>query len=325
MSRTDFFGCTLARLAVFASLAALLLVGRSDAQSADAPAVEPAAYTSGAPAPAAAGQSVRFARREPQVGDQLEQSLSVTLQLDTMVRQNREVLEKSKSELSRRQRRIVTTTDVNQGMTVAVLVRYAEAAKEIATGTVEGKLGEAKLAAQPVQGKAYRVRRDGESLLITDEQGVVPPLDEYEIVALNMEALGRPNPLADFLAGQTLTIGQRIALPNEVAEKLMGLGGEMGDVTQFELTLQNVATINDAKCAVFQANIEAASNDSSQMRLVVDGPLAIEVDTCRAVEANFTGPIGMSETRGSLSATYQMTGTGKMAVRIASKYSDLAR
>ena len=61
------------------------------------------------------------------------------------------------------------------------------------------------------------------------------------------------------------------------------------------------------------------------MRLAVEGPLAIEVDTCRAVDATFAGPIGMSETRGSLSATYQMTGTGKMTVHIASKYSDLAR
>ena len=61
------------------------------------------------------------------------------------------------------------------------------------------------------------------------------------------------------------------------------------------------------------------------MRLAVDGPMAIEIDTCRAGEANFAGPIGMSETRGSLSATYQMTGTGKMAVAIASKYSDVTR
>jgi hypothetical protein len=305
------------------TMIAWLSAGRCVAQSAHQPNVPAAAYDLATPV--ASGQSVRFGRREPLVGDQLEQNLSVTLQLDTMVRQDREVLEKTKTALSRHQRRIVTTTHVNQGMAVAVLVRYAAAAKEIATGSAEGKLGEAKLAAQPVRGKAYRVCRDGESLLITDEQGAVPPLDEYEIVALNMESLGRPNPLADFLAGQSLSIGQRITLPNEVAEKLMGLGGEMGKVTRFELTLQSVATINNAACAVFQADIEAASNDSSQMRLAVDGPLAIEIGTCRAVEANFTGPIGMSETRGSLSATYQMMGTGKMSVRIASKYSDLER
>ena len=326
MSRTDLFlsGCRLRRLAVLALFASLLVIGRSNAQSAYEPGVEPASFGQTVPV-AVTGRSVHFGRRAPQVGDQLEQNLSVTLQLDTMVRQENQVLEQTKTALRRQQRRVVTTTHVNQGMAVAVLVRYAEAAKEIAAGTAAGKLGEAKLAALPVQGKAYRVRRDGETLLITDEAGKVPPLDEYEIVALNMEALGRPNPLADFLADRTLAVGQQIALPNEVAEKLMGLGGEMGKVTRFELTLADLSTINDATCAVFQANIEAASIDSSQMRLAVEGPLAIEVDTCRAVEANFTGPIGMSETRGSLSATYQMTGTGKMTVRIASKYSDLQR
>ncbi len=255
----------------------------------------------------------------------MEQNLSVSLQLDTMVRQNQKVLEESKTALRRRQRRVITTTNVANGTAVAALVRYPEAVKEIAAGTAAGKLGDSELAAQPVQGKAYRVRRDGETLLITDDKGAVPPLDEYEIVALNMEMLGRPNPLADFLAGKTLTIGQRIALPNHVAEKLMGLGGEMGEVTQFELKLQKIATVDGRTCAIFQSNIEAASNDSSQMRLAVDGPLAIEADSCRAVEANFSGPIGMSETRGSLTATYQMSGTGKMTVHIASKYSDLAR
>lgn len=323
MSCTDRFGRILTRLATCASIALLLLVGQCGAQPADAPAVEPASYDRAAPA--AAGQRVGFGRREPQVGDQLEQNLLVTLRLDTMVRQNSQVLEQAKTVLRRQQRRVVTTTHVNQGRAVAVLVRYVEATKEIASGDADGKLGETTLAAQPVQGKAYRVRRDGEALRITDDAGAVPPLDEYEIVALNMESLGRPNPLADFLAGQTLTVGQRIALPNEVAEKLMGLGGEMGQVTRFELTLLNVAKINGRDCAVFQATIEAASIDSSQMRLAVEGSLAIEIDTCRAIDADFSGPIGMSETRGSLTETYQMTGTGKMAVRISSKYSDFER
>ena len=188
------------------------------------------------------------------------------------------------------------------------------------------QLGAAKPTPQPVEGKTYRVRRDGETLLINDEAGEIPPLVEYEIVSLNMESLGRPNPLADYLAGQTITVGQKITLPNAVAEKLLGLGDEMGSVSRFELTLQQVSNrSHGVACAEFLASIEAGSNDSSQMRLSVEGPLVIEVDTCRAVEANFTGPIGMSETRGSLSTTYQMIGTGNMTVRIASDYADAKR
>jgi hypothetical protein len=287
------------------------------------PDVQPATYERGA---AVAGvRSVQFDRRVPQVGDQLEQSLSIGLKLDTMVRQANEVLEQSKTALRRHQRRVVTTTHVTGGLTDAVTVRYVEAAKQMASGTSAGKLGEFATSPQPVQGKTYRCRRDGEALLITDTDGKIPPLDEYEIVALNMESLGRPNPLAAFLAGRTVAIGQRLALPNDVAEKLLGMGGELGSVTRFELTLTDIKTMDGTTCALFQANIEAASSDSSQMRLAVDGPLAIQADTCRAVHAAFTGPIGMSETRGSLTATYQLTGTGNMSVDIASKYDDVAR
>jgi hypothetical protein len=305
---------------VLLSIVTILPCGES---AAEPPGAQPAAYERSAAN--TAPRSVQFDRREPQVGDQLEQSLAVELQLNTMARQGSEVVEQAKTRLRRRQRRVVTTTHVIDGKTVAVLVRYAEAAKMIAAGPRAAELGEEKMTSQPVDGKAYRCRRDGDSLLITDEAGKIPPLDEYEIVALNMESLGRPNPLADYLAGRTLTVGQQLALPHDVAEKLLGLGGELGEVTRFDLTLTEVKPIDGAVCAVFQASIEAASIDSSQMRLAVEGPLAIQADTCRAVQAYLTGPIGMSETRGSLTATYQMTGTGKMTVQIASRYSDVAR
>lgn len=290
----------------------------------NAQSVAPASYDRVASATANA-QTVQFARRAPQVGDQLQQDLSVALNLNTMVRQDRQILEKSKTAMRREQTRVVTTTHIRDGLTMAVSVRYAAATRELATAPADGKFGAPERKPQPVDRKTYRVARDGEALVITAEDGSVPPLDEYEIIALNMESLGRRNPLADFLAGKALTVGQQISLPAEVAEKLMGLGGELGQVTRFDLALQSVAMVDNRKCALFQSSIEAVSNDSSQMRLAVEGSLAIEIDTCRAVEATFAGPIGMSETRGSLSATYQLTGTGRMTIHIATKYADLAR
>lgn len=301
------------------ALAAQLLVGPEAVAQ-----VAPAAYTS-APTAVVGGQTVQFSRRAPEVGDQLQQDLSVALDLNTMVRQDQQILEKSKTALRREQTRVVTTTHVRDGMTMAVSVRYAAATRQLATAPADGEFGTPERKPQPVEGKVYRVARDGEALVITAEDGSVPPLDEYEIIALNMESLGRRNPLADFLAGKTLTVGQQISMPAEVAEKLMGLGGELGQVTRFDLKLNSVSMIGNRKCAMFQSSIEAVSNDSSQMRLAVEGPLAIEIDTCRAVNATFAGPIGMSETRGSLSATYQLTGTGRMTIRIATQYADLAR
>jgi ribosomal protein L31 len=138
-----------------------------------------------------------------------------------------------------------------------------------------------------------------------------------------MDSLGRTNPLARFLTGRTVSLGQQLELPNDVAEKLLGLGDEFGRVSQFTLRLDDIRDVHGATCAVFHASIDAASTNSTQMRLQVEGPLVVEVDTCRAVHASFIGPIGMSETRGSLSATYQMTATGRMQVDIASSYRDV--
>jgi hypothetical protein len=274
----------------------------------------------------AALRTIRFARRPPQVGDQLEQSLTFDVQLHQIMRQGEHLVEQGEMATHRRQRRVVTTTDVGSGATVAALVRYPEATKQIVTAHTADELRTLTVPVDPqaVQGKAFRCRRTDADLLITDEQGNIPPLDEFKIVAQNMETLGRANPLAQFLAGRTLSVGEKLTVPHEVAERLLGLGEEFGQVSRFELVLSDVKTIDGAPCAVFNATIEAASTNASQMRMQVDGPLVIQAATCRAVEANFHGPIGMSETRGSLTETYQMSGTGRISVSIHTVYRDVS-
>jgi hypothetical protein len=313
-------------------LPALALLATASGVAAQTPwdsSAQPASYERNT-APSLKGisgdaRSVTFSRREPLVGDQIEQTLGVEMQLDTIVRQQTEVFNRGKMAMKRHQRRQMTTTDVVDGMTKAVLVRYLEATRESAAGPTIEDLKNAQNIPQPVQGKAYRCRRDEEKLTVVDEAGNIPPMDEFEIVAGNMESLGRANPIGEYLAGRTVKIGDQLSLPHEVAEKLLGLGDTLGKVSQFTLRLDEVRAIDGVECAVFHASIDAASADSTQMRLQVEGPLVIQAPTCRAVQACFAGPIGMSETRGSLTATYQMTGTGRMHVDIASTYRDVAR
>ena len=140
-----------------------------------------------------------------------------------------------------------------------------------------------------------------------------------------MQMVGRPNPFAQFLAGRTIAVGEKIELPNDVASQIFNLGDRFGKVTRFTLTLQKVQSENGARCAVFLASVEAASTDSTQMRLEVEGPLVVEVDTCRAQRIALVGPIGMSETRGTYSTAYQMIGTGRLQISIASTYRDVQR
>jgi hypothetical protein len=57
----------------------------------------------------------------------------------------------------------------------------------------------------------------------------------------------------------------------------------------------------------------------------VEGPLVMQIDSCRAVQLALSGPIGMSETRGSYSTAYQLMGAGQLKTSIESLYRDAGR
>jgi hypothetical protein len=140
-----------------------------------------------------------------------------------------------------------------------------------------------------------------------------------------MQMVGRPNPLAQFLAGRTITVGEKIELPSSVASQVFNLGDKFGKVSRFTLTLKKVQTEGGVNFAVFHADVEAVAAAATQMRLEVEGPLVVDVATCRAQKISLVGPIGMSETRGSYSTAYQVIGTGKLQMSIASTYRDAKR
>jgi hypothetical protein len=270
-------------------------------------------------------QTVRFGHRTARVGDEVEQTVSLEMRLATSLRRGNELIEKNQTLVRSAQRRVVTTTAVDQDRPAAVLVRYLEATKQLSASD----LAEPPTPTlQPVQGKAYRCSRspgDGESLVIADENGQTPPPEEYEIVAQNMEMVGRENPLARFLAGRSIAVGETVNLPKDLADQLFNPGDRFGEVTRFDLLLEKAETQDGTPCAVFLARVEAASNDSSQMRMQMEGPLVMQIDTCRAVQLSLSGPIGMSETRGSYSTAYQLIGTGQLKTSIESAYRDAKR
>jgi hypothetical protein len=322
MRNHGFFSITSVALLTYAEFAYLSSDARS--QSPSTSGVAPASYQHDVQT--ATPQTIQFARRAPQVGDQHEQSLTFDLELHQIMRQGQKVIEQAEMTTRRVQRRQVTTTEVGAGTSTAAVVRYPEATIQIITAATPDELKTltAPTSSQPVQGKAYRCRRQDGSLDITDEQGKMPPLDEYKTVAQNMASLGRVNPLAEYLASRTLSVGEKVTLPGELGDRLLGLGEELGHVTRFDLTLTGVRVVDGAACAVFTASIDAASTGASQMRMQVDGPLVVQASGCRAVEAHLSGPFGLSETRGSLTEQYQMSGTGRIAVGIRTVYRDVA-
>ncbi|MEX0641284.1 MAG: hypothetical protein WD468_01210 [Pirellulales bacterium] len=279
-------------------------------------------------------QSVRFGRQPVRIGDEAEQTIALEMRLKLVMRRANELIGKNQTTMRTSQRRVMTTTAVEAGRTMAVTVRYPEATKQV-IGAPEAEAPAAPTAAdasaqsppmpQPVQGKTYHCQRElGENgkLVVTDEAGNRPPADEYDIVAQQMDIVGRPNPLAQFLAGRTVAVGEKLELPKDLAAQIFNLGHKFGEVTRFALTLQKLQPESGANCAVFLASVEAVSNDASQMRLQVEGPLVLQVASCRAVRIGLVGPIGMSETRGSYSTAYQVIGTGRLQMNIASAYRE---
>jgi hypothetical protein len=293
-------------------------------------AVQTAAFSNAPLSASNKAQHVTFKQRVPQVGDALEQTLAMELRLTTTHRQGNQIGEKNRTTARNKQHRTITTAHVEEGKAVAVRVRYAEATKELSANNDArpGQPSDAENIVQAVAGKTYNCQREpGEDgkLVITDERGQIPPTEEYEIVAQHMEMVGRANPLSEFLAGQTVAMGESLELPKEVATKVFNLGEQFGEVTKFTLKLESIEKSADGQVARFSAHVEAASSNASQMRLELDGPLEVEANTCRAVKVDLIGPIAMSETRGSFSTTYQVIGTGQLQVHVASNYRDAKR
>jgi hypothetical protein len=311
----------------FASLALIVMTAVALSAAAQTPQptvdsnVRPASVDRSAPAPPA--PAARFARRPTQAGDQVEQVIAHEMQLTTNWRQGNEIVDSSTTVVKNNQRRLVTTTHIAEGRTHGVIVRYLEATNQQSSG--EKPAETQPPSTSPVMGKTYRCQRDGEKFVVTDEQGRLPPPVELEIVTADMESVGRPSPLAEFLAGRTVAIGETLSLPLELADRLLGLSDTLGKLTRFDLTLREVRTDEGVPIALFHASIEAASNDSSQLRLIVSGPLVVQTETCRAVSTNLSGPIAMSESRGSYSARFQLISTGRLSMNIASTYRDATR
>ena len=51
----------------------------------------------------------------------------------------------------------------------------------------------------------------------------------------------------------------------------------------------------------------------------------IDVESCRAVRTKLTGPIAMTESRGTYSTAYQLISTGHLTIAIDAAYRDADR
>src|SRR5215210_4549878 len=120
------------RTTIVPSVAALLAtlyvgVGTSVGQQPQQSVVQQATFTR--PAADIGTQKVSFARQAAHVGDEVEQNIGLDLRMTMTMRQGNELTGKNQTTLNTSQRRILTTTEVGDGRTVALRVQYPVATK----------------------------------------------------------------------------------------------------------------------------------------------------------------------------------------------------
>ncbi len=257
--------------------------------------------------------TVTFDKRSSVVGDGLDQTILLETIINTRKRQDQKIIEEVQRRTGRQQRRQVTVGAIEAGRVVGVEVSFLESKES---------LGEVEVS-DPVVGKAYKCVRKNNELQVFTLDGKIPAINEYKVVAQAMESLGKPNPLADYLVGRQLSLGQELTLPSEVAQQVFGLDKRLGMVDKFDLKLTTIETVEGRLTATFDAEVEAIGTGSTQMRLLLNGPLIVECATSRVVMTELTGPIGMLESRGSLGNTYHIDGTGRLQLKISSRFRDL--
>jgi hypothetical protein len=269
-------------------------------------------------------RSIRFTQRETHVGDRVTQRLGMQFEMTTTIVQSGQIAHDSTSMIRRQQQRTIEVLEAADGRAVK-----AQASFEICRRQSPDNADPNELVSLPVDGKSYLIVRDGDELRVTDLDGAMPPLEEYKLAVESLDGVGKPNPLAVVLAGREVAVGQRLFVPRDMAQALLGLGApELAAVHRFELTLLRVATPaepNAAELAVFRANIEVKPDDHSALAVNLNGEIAVEPATCRLVSVDLAGPVRVSTIERTAGGIYQFSMSGKLQVAIRAQFSSDAR
>ena len=268
-----------------------------------------------------ASHSVPFAQLPTRVGDRVGQEVQVELNLHATIIQSGQVANQSRQVIHRRQDRGIEVLEVARGRVHRAHVTYLTCRQLRREAPPDQDPTEDQAISQPIEGKSYFVTRQGKQLLVTDQDGNIPPWDEYQIVAENMQTLGQPNPLAQFLLGRTFRTGERIVLPQSLAEQLLGLNEPFGKVQSFELEFMGSDTIAGQPCALFNATIAAQAREQGEIGLNITGRLVIQTATCRTVTAELAGPVQMAAEEKTRHGSFQYRATGDMHLSIHSTYA----
>jgi hypothetical protein len=270
--------------------------------------------TAAAASPTGAQETVTFKKRITQPGETSQQELTCDLDLVMSIRQSGQVVQSQQQLLKRQQQRELKILKASAGVPQQASIRYLRSSISIKAAEQAEQGTE-----QPVTGKTYLVSRKGGELQITYPDGNEPSPEELAIVRDNMDTFGLPNPIAEFFDGKRVRLGQQLDLPAPLARELLGFADTANSASKFRMQLQEIMPPKQGqlRAARFAIEMEAADPEQSGVSMKLAGELLMEIDTCRSLAVQLTGPVSASETHGPEAATYEVYTEGdiKVAVR----------
>lgn len=263
-------------------------------------------------------QEIRFTKSDTRVNDTSRQWLQCHLAAERTIRHQNQLVDSSKQSLERRQDRVVRILNVERGLPVRALLRYGASTTRV--GAQDNQTMEVT---QPIAGNAYIVTRSGSGISITDEVGQPITDEENKLLRVHLETFGKPNPLAQFLDGKRIAVGQSIIVPDAVARELLGLTGNAGKTDKLSLRLAAVKRIEQVECAVFETLLRTHGEETT-MSLLMKGELLVETNSCRTREINLQGPIAVSEARGPAEGRFVISTNGTLQVNVQTAFGQPA-
>lgn len=257
-------------------------------------------------AQAAPPDEFRFTYRPLAVGDEAHETVRYAIDLKTVRSQDGQVIDFNEQTAVRDEQSLVLRLKPDAGQSAKVRLTYEQSQQ-----TTQPRAGAEQSTDRPVAGKSYIGARQGEELLITDEQGVEPPEEEREIVARTLENLGRPNPLGVFFNGRSMKIGQRVQLPADYSEKLLKAWDPALAKEPLEVMLMGTERVDGQLCALLHTPPAASGK-----RNPVDCKFVIELATCRPALVELRGPVNSSEQHGAPGEEFDVRRKGKLQIAV---------
>ncbi len=265
-------------------------------------------------------EQVTFGQQAARVGDRVAQHVKLAFEVETTVMQAGQVAHHSTAAVHREQQRFIEVTEVNQGR-----VRRAHVFFPISRLSSPNSAPAESEEVESVEGKSYWVTRQGEQLQVTDTSGHIPPEDEYVIVHSNLQTLGLPSPLAKYLQGRSLAVGEKLDVPPQVAAEMMGFDPTLGPAHSCQLELKSTREVDGEPCAVFATTITAVRHSEQALELKASGEVVLQIATCRTIDASLQGPLQMNQDETTPAGDFQQAAAGHMRVALHSDYGHAPR